>query len=355
MRTFNIPPLDPNLGQRLREKIDRLSKPLGALGQLERLAVQVGQIQGTLTPTLRNPHNIIFAADHGIAAEGISKSPKEVTWQVVLNMLSGGAGVCYLARQHGIALRVVDVGVEYNFANDPRLVHRKIRPSTRSYLYEAAMTEEELVKAVEIGCTEVDLVYRQGCNTISFGEMGITNTSSSSLWMHLLTGIPLEACIGRGSGLDDEGMKHKYTILSKALSRYRELHSGELAPCDILSYFGGYEMVSAVGAMLRAAELRMVILVDGFIMSACMLAASHIAPGVLDYAVYGHQGDEAGHAKLLSYLAATPLLHLGLRLGEGSGSVCAYPIVQSAVLMLSDMASFDEAGVVNYTTRSQTM
>lgn len=344
MKIYNIKPLDKALGASIQAKIDRLSKPLGSLGSLEQLAVQVGQIQGTLTPRFSQPYNIVFCADHGIVEEGISKSPKEVTWQVVYNMLSGGAGVCYLARQHGIAMHIVDVGVDYDFVDDTRLVHRKIARGTQSYLHGYAMSRSEFEEAIQVGEQEVLSVHQEGCNVISFGEMGITNTAASAVWMSLLAGIPLIDCVGRGSGLDDEGVQHKYRILKQSIDNY----SGDGTALDIIRYFGGLEMVATVGAMLQAAELGMTILVDGFIMTACMLAASKLNPLVLEYAVFGHQGDEAGHARLLNYLEAKPLLNLGLRLGEGSGSVCAYPIVQSAVLMLSEMASFERAGVVEY-------
>lgn len=344
MRTFDIKPLDEALGRAIQYKIDKLSKPLGSLGRLEELAVQLGQIQETLTPALRKPYNIIFCADHGIVEEGISKSPKEVTWQVVYNMMSGGAGVCYLARQHGIGLRIVDVGVDYDFGDDTRLIHRKVARITRSYLHEPAMAWEEFEQAINVGVDEVEQVYSMGCNILSFGEMGITNTAASAVWMHLFTGAPLIECVGRGSGLDDAGVLHKYEVLQQAISNY----SGSGKDLDYIRYFGGFEMVATVGAMLRAAELRMPILIDGFIMTACLLAASRINTSVLEYAIYGHQGDELGHARLLRYLGAKPLLLLDLRLGEGSGAVCAYPIVQSAALMLSEMASFESAGVVEY-------
>lgn len=344
MRTYDIRPLDKALGQAIQTKIDHLSKPLGSLGRLEELAVQLGQIYESLTPKIIKPYNIIFCADHGIVEEGISKSPKEVTWQVVYNMMSGGAGVCYLCRQHGIAIRIVDVGVDYDFGEDPRLVHRKIANITKSYLHEPAMTRAEMEQALGIGEDEVNQIYAEGCNLLSLGEMGITNTAASAIWMSLLADIPLIDCVGRGSGLDDEGLKHKYNILKQAVDNYQGTKDVE----EVIGYFGGFEMLAAVGAMLRAAELRMAILVDGFIMTACMLAASRINPNILDYAIFGHQGDEQGHARLLQALQAKPLINLGLRLGEGSGAVCAYPIVQSAALMLSEMASFERAGVVEY-------
>ncbi len=346
MRSFCIKPLSATRGEELRQRVDSLTKPKGSLGRLEEIAIHVGQILDTTTPKLTHPTNIVFCADHGIVEEGISQSPKEVTWQVVLNMLSGGAGICYLCRQHGISLRVVDVGVDYDFVPEETsaLVRQKIARGTRSYLHGYAMTEGELAQAIEIGCHEVDLAHEQGCNIISFGEMGITNTSSSAVWMHLLAGIPLIDCVGRGSGLDDEGVKHKYSVLSRAVSNY----SGDGSALDIIRYFGGLEMVSALGGMLRAAELQIPIIIDGFIMTACLLAASRLYPEVQSYALFGHQGDEAGHARLLNSMGAKPILQLGMRLGEGSGAVCAYPIIDSAVRMLSQMATFQGAGVTKY-------
>lgn len=344
MHQYTITPLDETLGERLRQKVDNLSKPRGSLGRLETLAIQLGQILGTMEPYLDHPVNIIFCADHGIVDEGISQSPKDVTWQVVYNMLTGGAGVCYLARQHGVALRIVDVGVDHDFGVREGLIDRKVRRGTRSYLHGYAMTEEELERALKVGAEEVDMAYQAGTRLVSFGEMGVTNTAASSVWMSLLAEIPLIDCVGRGSGLDDEGVRHKYEILDEAISHY----SGDGSVWDVIRYFGGYEMIAAVGGMLRAAELRMPILVDGFIMTACMLAASRIHPGVQAYAIYGHQGDEAGHARLLAHLGASPLLSLGLRLGEGSGAVCAFPIVESAARMLREMASFAGAGVTKY-------
>lgn len=346
MRHYNIKALDPALGNQLQAIIDNLAKPKGALGRLEELAQQIGQIQETMTPELKMPHNIIFCADHGIVSEGISQSPKEVTWQVVYNMLRGGAGVCYLSRQNGIHLRIVDVGVDYDFddVTASNFVHAKIARGTQSYLHGYALTEAECLEALAVGEREVDAVYAQGCNTLSLGEMGITNTAASAMWMHMLTEHPLSDCVGRGSGLDDRGLQHRYEVLKQARANYQ----GDGSAWDVMCYFGGLEMVATVGAMLRAAELRMIILVDGFIMTACMLMASRLVPEVLQYAIFGHQGDEAGHSRLLNSLGAKPLLDLGLRLGEGSGAVCAYPIVLSAVNMLRDMASFGGAGVTKY-------
>ncbi len=344
MRSFEIHKPDGAIVGRLRDKIDNLTKPKGSLGSLEEIALQIGAIQQTLTPRLSKPYNIVFAADHGIADEGVSFSPKEVTRQMIGNFLSGGAGVNFLARQHGFGLKVVDGGVDFDFPSIPGLINRKIRRGTRNFLHGAAMTADEMEQAIETGAGIVTDCYNEGCNVISFGEMGIANTSASSMWMTCLTGIPLHDCVGAGSGLDVKGVSHKEKILTQALKNY----SGTDDVQEIMSYFGGYEMVMAVGGMLRAAELHMVVLVDGFIMTNCMLAASKLYPDVLPYAVFGHQGDEAGHQRVLHYLGVHPVLNLGLRLGEGTGAICAYPIVESAVRMINEMNTFSNAQVTKY-------
>ncbi len=344
MIRFNIEIPDQGIANALREKIDNLTKPKGSLGRLETLALQVGLIQQTLSPALRHPINVIYASDHGIADEGVSKSPKEVTRQVIHNFLNGGAGVCFLARQHGFELKIVDGGVDFDFPPIPQLIDRKIRKGTRNFLHEAAMTEEEMEQAIRYGADIVSDCHQEGCNVISFGEMGIGNTAASSMWMTCLTGIPLIDCVGAGSGLDKEGVQHKYKVLSHALANYK----GDGSVTEIMRYFGGYEMVMAVGGMLRAAELKMVILVDGFIMTNCVLAASRLYPEMLSYCVFGHCGDEAGHKRLLDFLGADPLLHLGMRLGEGSGAICAYPILDSAVRMINEMHSFQQASITKY-------
>lgn len=344
MKSFHIVRPDQAIKEALTDKINNLTKPKGALGTLEELALQIGLIQQTLTPTLQHPQNIIFAADHGIVDEGVSLSPKEITWQQISNFLHGGAGINFLCRQHGFALKIVDAGVDYDLPYEKGIIDLKVRKSSRNYLHEAAMTEEEMALCIERGAEVVRRSHREGCNVISFGEMGIGNTSSSSLWMSCFTGIPLEECVGAGSGLDSAGIRHKYNVLNRALNNYR----GDGSPQDLIRYFGGLEMVMAVGAMLQAAELRMVILVDGFIMTNCILAASKLYLGVLEYAIFCHQGDETGHKSVLKAMGVKPLLDLGLRLGEGTGAVCAYPIVDSAVRMINEMDNFAHASITKY-------
>lgn len=344
MKSFHITRPDQAIKEKLTDKINNLTKPKGSLGTLEELALQIGLIQQTLTPALHRPQNIIFAADHGIVDEGVSLSPKEITWQQISNFLHGGAGINFLCRQHGFELKIVDAGVDYDLPYDKGIIDMKVRRSSRNYLHEAALTEEEMDLCIERGAEVVRRSHRKGCNVISFGEMGIGNTSSSSLWMSCFTDIPLEECVGAGSGLDSAGIRHKYRILRQALDNYR----GDGSAKDLIRYFGGLEMVMAVGAMLQAAELHMVILVDGFIMTNCLLAASKLYPEVTEYAVFCHQGDETGHKSVLQAMGARPLLNLGLRLGEGTGAVCAYPIVDSAVRMINEMDNFAHASITKY-------
>ena len=344
MKVFHIIRPDETLRPALIDKIDNLTKPKGSLGTLEELALQIGLIQQTLTPSLQYPQNIIFAADHGIVEEGVSLSPKEITWQQISNFLHGGAGVNFLCRQHGFTLKIVDAGVDYDLPYEKGIINMKVRKGTRSYLHEAAMTEDEMELCLERGAEIVRRCYGEGSNVLSFGEMGIGNTSSSSLWMTCFTDIPLKQCVGAGSGLNNEGIRHKYEVLQQSLDNYK----GDGSPYDIIRYFGGLEMVMAVGAMLQAAELKMVILVDGFIMTNCILAASKLYPEVLNYAIFGHCGDETGHKLVLDEIGVKPLLNLGLRLGEGTGAICAYPIVESAVRMINEMDNFAHASITKY-------
>ena len=337
------------LRNKIQEKIDNLNKPKGSLGVLEEVAMQVALIQGTLTPELRHPAHILFGGDHGIEREGVSLSPREVTWQQMINYGRGGGGVNVLCHQHGFTLRIVDVGVDYDF--DPALhahvIPRKIGYGTRNFLHEAAMTQEEWERALAVGREQVDACYAEGSNVLCLGEMGIGNTSPSSVLMHLFLDIPLPQCVGAGSGLDAAGISHKLNVLTQAVEHYRSVCEGFTA-ADTIRYFVGYEMAAAIGAMLRAAELRMVILVDGFIMTACMLAAEQLCPAVRECAIFGHCGDEGGHHLMLSAMHAQPLLRLGMRLGEGTGALCAYPIVASAVHLLNEMDNFSHAAITKY-------
>ena len=341
--------MNSELRSALQDKIDNLNKPKGSLGVLEEIAMQVGLIQQTLTPQLRHPAHILFGGDHGIEREGVSLSPREVTWQQMINYGRGGGGVNVLCRQHGFSLRIVDMGVDYDFdpVSHAHIIPRKICYGTRNFLHEAAMTEEEWEQALAVGREQVDACHAEGSNVLCLGEMGIGNTSPSSVLMHLFLDIPLQQCVGAGSGLDDAGIRHKLEVLTKAVQHFHDTHDNP-SSTDTIRYFVGYEMAAAIGAMLRAAELRMVILVDGFIMTACMLAAQQLDPSVRDCAIFGHCGDEGGHQLMLQTMNAQPLLRLSMRLGEGTGALCAYPIVASAIHLLNEMDNFQHAAITKY-------
>ena len=331
----------------VQQKIDNLNKPKGSLGRLEELAMQICLVQQTLTPELRHPCHLLLGADHGIEREGVSVSPREVTWQQMLNFTRGGGGVNMFCRQHGFHLRIVDVGVDYDLTDVPGIIDRKIARGTRNFRYEAAMSEAEYQQALAIGAQLCDDCAAEGCNVLCIGEMGIGNTSPSSIWMHLFEQIPLDQCIGAGAGLDAPGIRHKREVLGEAVGRFLDTMP-QYSVADAVRYFGGFEMVTAIGAMLRAAERHMLVLVDGFIMTACAVAAIRLQPDVQACMIFTHQGDESGHRLMLEGIGASPLLSLGLRLGEGTGALCAYPIVDSAVRMMREMNNFERAHITKY-------
>lgn len=350
--TFNIESTSKQnkLCSELNHKIDNLNKPKGSLGRLEELALQLGLIQQTVEPELRSPCHILLGADHGVEREDVSVSPRCITWQQMQNFTRGGGGVNMFCRQHGFKLRIVDVGVDYDLSNFDAIENFKIRPNgTGNFLFEDAMSEQEAERCFEVGCRLVDECFDEGTNIVSFGEMGIGNTSPSSVWMSMLLNIPLEECVGAGAGLDNEGVRHKYEVLRTAVDNFGKRHQESVSDVlTIMRCFGGLEMVTAVGGMLRAAERRMVVLVDGFIMSACALVAMKLYPSFADYAVFGHVGDESGHRCMLDAMGVKPILNLGLRLGEGTGAICAFPIVDSAVRMIREMNNFDNARITKY-------
>ena len=352
MMTFKIENVDEALRPKIQDKIDNLNKPKGSLGVLEELAMQVCLIQQTLTPSLAHPCHLLLGGDHGIEREGVSVSPREVTWQQMINFTKGGGGVNMFCRQHGFQLSIVDVGVDYDLSNVPGIIDRKIARGTKNFLYEPAMSEEEFNQAIQVGVDLVDDCVAKGCQVLCIGEMGIGNTSPSSIWMSLFCNIPLDECIGAGSGLDTPGIRHKREVLAQALSNWQSAmgsSSKRMANSQqLIAYFGGFEMVAAIGAMLRAAEQHLIILVDGFIMTACALAACRLYPEAQSYMVFGHCGDESGHRRMLDELHAKPLLSLGLRLGEGTGALCAFPILDSAVRMMNEMNNFDNASITKY-------
>jgi len=341
---FYLPPiestLDAALQARLQHKIDHKTKPLGALGRLESLALQLGLIQHTESPALHAPQMLVFAADHGIAAEGVSAFPQAVTVQMVANMLAGGAAINVFARQHGFALQVVDAGVAAELPAHAQLLSRKIAMGSANICLDPAMTRGQAQAALVAG---MQVVAPLPGNAVAFGEMGIANTSPAALLLARLAGVSIEDATGRGTGLDDAQLRHKQAVLRRALAR----HPATEPPDAIgeLATLGGFEIAMMAGAMLQAASQRRVVLVDGFIAGAAALLALRLAPEVRGYLVFCHRSAETGHRLLLAHLQATALLELDLRLGEGTGALLAWPLVQSAAAFLNEMASFESAGV----------
>ena len=337
-----IPPLpslaDPALAARLQHRIDQQTKPRGSLGRLEALMLQLGLILGSETPRLVQPQMLVFAADHGLAARGVSAYPSDVSWQMVENFLAGGAAVSVLARQHGLTLTVVDAGVAHDFAPRPGLIDAKIAPGTADSFSGPAMTASQCAQALQRGR---DIVAALPGNALLLGEMGIGNTSAAALLLARLTAAPIADCVGRGTGLDDTSLQRKTEVLAQVLAR----HAQASAPLDALAALGGFEIAMMVGALLQAGLERRVVLVDGFIVGSAVLVAARLVPAVLERCVFAHRSDERGHARMLAELHAEPLLDLGLRLGEGSGAALAWPLLVSACDLLRDMASFESAGV----------
>jgi nicotinate-nucleotide--dimethylbenzimidazole phosphoribosyltransferase len=342
MITFQIPPLASALKLELQRKIDSKTKPLGALGLLETIVLQIGLIQQTLTPKLKDPTMLVFAGDHGIVESGVSPYPQAVTAQMVLNFINGGAAINVFCTQNGVKLRVVDAGVNHVFAPHAHLIDAKIGLGTANYLIEAAMSPEQCEQALTVGASIASKEISSGCNVMAFGEMGIGNTSSASTLMSVLCHLPIEECVGRGTGLDDTGLFKKTKLLKEAIAFHR-LDGSD--PIMALQTFGGFEIAMMAGAMLGAAEKKAILLIDGFIVSAALLVASKLQPTIVDYCIFAHCSDEQAHKQMLNYLGAKPLLEMGLRLGEGTGAALAYPLLAAAVNFLNEMASFESAGV----------
>ena len=347
---------DAALAQRVQQRIDDKTKPLGALGRIEALALRMALVLGSERPCLQAPQLVVFAADHGIAAQGVSAYPQAVTLQMVANMLAGGAAVSVLARQHGLALTVVDCGVAGEMAPQPGLVVAKVRAGSGDSSLEPAMTAAQCAAAMAHGAA---LVQRLPGNVLLLGEMGIANSSAAALLMARLTGLPIEQCAGRGTGLGDAGLAHKRAVLRRALERHAVAHAplealaaqapleapAAHAPLETLAALGGLEIATMAGAVLQAAQERRIVVVDGFITTAAVAVAAALQPHVLQRCVFAHGSAEHGHARWLAALGVRPLLDLGLRLGEGSGAALAWPLLKSAELLLAEMASFASAGV----------
>ena len=335
----------PTLTQALQHKLNNKTKPLGSLGRLEALALQLGEILNSESPALDQPQMVVFAGDHGLTARGVSAFPSDVSWQMVENFLAGGAAVSVLARQNGISLTVVDCGVNHDFlaglpegTQRPGLLVRKVANGTADSSVQAAMTAAQCQQALQNGR---DLVKGLPGNALLLGEMGIGNTSAASLLLARLTGLDIELCTGAGTGLDAPAVQRKTTVLREVLAH----HPNATAPLEALAALGGFEIATMVGAVLQAAHERRVVVVDGFIATSAVLVAHALQPLVLQRCVFAHRSGERGHEFMLQHLGVQALLDLGLRLGEGSGAALAWPLLQSACSILRDMASFEAAGV----------
>ena len=332
-----IAPLDRSHEPELRTRIDGKCKPLGSLGRLEDLAVQLGLIWHPEPPRTENATLFVFAADHGLAAEGVSRYPAHVTRAMVGAYLDGHAGANVLARAAGVAMRVIDGGVDAEMPAHPDLLDAKIRRGTRNSAHEAAMTQHEALTALRRGAEIVREAIEQGVDVIAIGEMGIGNTASAALLMHRLVPAPLADCVGPGSGLDAEGVARKLSATERASRR-----SNATRPLDVLAEFGGIEIAMMAGAVLGAAACRRPVVIDGFIASAAALLAVRLAPAARDYCVFSHRSAERGHSLMLQAMHAEPYLELKLRLGEGTGAVLAVPLVRAACGILTEIADLDD-------------
>ena len=340
MPTISV--LDNAITHALVNQINQKTKPLGALGLLEQIALQVGAIQQTLSPQLTKPSMLIFAADHGIANSNVSPYPQAVTAQMVHNFLQGGAAINVFAKQNGLDLSIIDAGVNHTFEPRNDLIDAKIAMGTRNFLYEPAMTLVQSEQALTLGLARAQCVIDAGSNIIGFGEMGIGNTSSASCLMSVLCVINIKDCVGRGTGLDDAGLARKIITLQQAIKQHDVKWQNTM---QVLCTFGGFEIAMMVGAMLQAASQKTVLIIDGFIATAALLVAYKLQPAILDYCIFSHCSDEQAHRKMLNYLGAVPVLDLGLRLGEGTGAALVYPIIQASVNFLNEMASFESANI----------
>lgn len=339
---FNIKPLGSEFDEAIQQKIDTKTKPLGALGDLEGLALQIAKVLGKDNPQINNPKMMVFAADHGIADSGVSIAPSEVTAQMVRNFMAGGAAINVFTRQVGLELEVLDCGVLQPFESDSGVIDQRLGAGTGPIHKRAAMTLGAVKQGFEMATARIQQHHQNGCNLIALGEMGIGNTSSAAAIMSVLTGIPATDCVGRGTGIDAATFKRKQMLVEQAIL----LHHSELDdPMQILACIGGFEIVQMTGAILAAAERGMLVVIDGFIASAAALVAISINVDCRDYMIFSHLSDEKGHYLMLEFMQAKPLLNLGLKLGEGTGAALAFPLIQAAVNFYNEMASFEDAGI----------
>lgn len=337
-----IGPLDEAAMAAARARQDMLTKPRGSLGRLEELSIQMAGIQGRALPRVAHKAIVTMAGDHGVARDGVSAYPPEVTPQMVLNFLAGGAGISVLSRHVGARMVVVDVGVAADLPPHPRLVSRKVGYGTASLAAGPAMSREQAIQAVEVGIEVVEAEVAKGLDVVGAGDMGIGNTTPSSAIVAAITGAPVATVTGRGTGLDDAGLARKVAVVERGLAVNRPDPRDAL---DVLAKVGGFEIGGLAGVMIGAAANRVAVVVDGFISGAAALIAAGLAPAAVPYMIAGHLSVEGGHACALEHLGLRPVLDLQMRLGEGTGAALAISVVEAATKVLAEMATFTEAGV----------
>lgn len=350
--SFQISPVSKAQDPLIQQKIDLKTKPPGALGQLESLALQIARVQAADSQQTDQPQNtvlkivhptmLVFAGDHGIAAEGVSIAPSEVTRQMVQNFAHGGAAINVFCRQVGFRLEVIDCGILTPVEGVEGIIDQRLGAGTGAIHLEPAMALETVDKGFAMARDLIERHHQAGCNLVAFGEMGIGNTSAAAAIMAAIMQLDVIDCVGRGTGINSETLERKLMLIELALLLHQSALTG---PKSVLACLGGFEIVQMTGAMLAAAERKMLVVVDGFIATAAALVAVQIAPNVRDYLIFAHQSDEQGHQRMLEFLQAKPLLSLGLRLGEGTGAALALPLIQASVNFYNQMASFSDAGI----------
>ncbi|MGM0915468.1 MAG: nicotinate-nucleotide--dimethylbenzimidazole phosphoribosyltransferase [Pseudomonadota bacterium] len=336
-----LTPADHATGRRMALHLDNLTKPPGSLGRLESLAVALGAISGKALPRVSPPGVLVFAADHGVAAEGVSAFPQEVTAQMVANFVAGGAAINVFSRQIGARLEVIDVGVAATLPAQG-VVNEKVRRGTANMVEADAMHRDEALSALEAGIRAAERAVQAGCRCLIVGEMGIANTTASSALLAALTEAPVAGLIGSGTGIPSERLAHKQAVIERALAARAPDRDD---PLDVLAKLGGLEIAAMIGAYLGGAARRVPLLVDGFIATVAALVACRLGPDTRDYLIFGHRSREPGHAHALAALDAQPLLDLELCLGEGTGAALAYPLLEAACRVPAEMATFDDIGI----------
>ncbi len=344
-----ISPIDSSLLEETQKRLDNLTKPLGSLGKLENIAKEVVAITGKRNPILKDKVIITMAADHGVAAEGVSAYPQEVTPQMVYNFLSGGAGINVLAKHAGARVVVVDMGVAVDLTPDPKLIVRKIGYGTQSIKNGPAMSREQAIQAIEAGIEIVESEQKKGMDIVGTGDMGIANTTPSTAIVATITGAPVADVTGRGTGISDESLSNKIKVIETALAIN---NPDKTNPVDVLAKVGGFEIGGLAGVILGAAAQKIPVVVDGFISTAAALIATELVPDVKNYLFFAHNSVEVGHRLTLKHIGKEPLLDLHLRLGEGTGAALAMHIIEGGVKILNEMASFEEAGVAEKTRKN---